>query len=90
MGSLGDAVRGFADTYTDDAGTLSMRLGTVATVTAGGAADGHAAVSVTVLGSTTPAPYLAAYTPTVGDLVAVLLVDGSPLILGHVIGLPSF
>jgi hypothetical protein len=68
--------------------TLRHRLGTIASVTAGAAADGSAAVSVTVDGNTIPAPYLASYTPTVSDVVSVLLVGTSPLILGKPIGLP--
>lgn len=90
MPDLGGVLRDFADTYTEPPTAKPVRVGTVATVTAGGASDGHAQVTVTVNGSTFAAPYLAAYTPTVGDFVAVALVDGSPLILGHVIGLPSF
>ena len=35
------------------------------------------------------APYLASYTPVTGHMVAVLFIDGSPLILGRVIGLPN-
>lgn len=71
--------------------TIRVRLGTVTAVVAGGAADGNAAVTVNVNGSTVVAPYLAAYSsPTVGHNVEVLLVNGSPLILGRVIGLPSF
>lgn len=68
--------------------TLKYRKGTIASVTAGAASDGHAAVSVTIGSDTIPAPYLASYTPTVGDMVAVLLVGNSPLILGSPIGLP--
>jgi hypothetical protein len=60
----------------------------IATVTAGAAADGNAAVAVTVDGNDIPAPYLASYTPVVGHTVSVLLNGNSPLILGHVIGLP--
>lgn len=65
--------------------------GTVKTVTAGGSSDGKAAVVVTVNGTDTPAPYLDSYlTPAVGDMVAVLIVAGSPLIIGRIIGLPVF
>lgn len=67
-----------------------LRIGTIATVTAGAAADGFNAVTVTVRGSTIDAPYLDSYSPTLGDLVAVLLVDNAPLILGVVVGLPLF
>lgn len=71
--------------------TVSHKLGTVATVTAGTSTDGRATVTVTVGGDTIPAPYLLSYaSPTVGDMVAVLLVNHSPLILGRVVGLPAF
>lgn len=69
--------------------TLRHKIGTVTSVTAGAAADGNAAVTVTIEGNAVPAPYLASYTtPTVNDVVSVLLVDNSPLILGKRIGLP--
>lgn len=71
-------------------GKIITRLGTIASVTPGAAADGNAAVSVTVRGNTVPAPYLASYTPVHSDAVMVLLIDSSPLILGQVIGLPAF
>lgn len=64
--------------------------GTVKTVTAGAAADGHTAVVVTVNGDDLPAPYYAGYTPTVGDMVDVRFDNGSPVITGHIIGLPAF
>jgi len=86
---LDDALRGLADTD-DTPERFTIRLGTIATVTAGGAADGNAQATVTVNGSTFPASYLAAYTPVVGHVVAVALIDGSPLILGRRIGTPTF
>jgi cytochrome c oxidase assembly factor CtaG len=46
--------------------------------------------TVTIDGSAIPAPHLAAYTPVVSDQVAVLLVDGSPLIFGTPTGFPTF
>lgn len=62
---------------------------TVTTVTAGAASDGNAAVTVTWRGSAVPATYLAAYTPTVGHVVAVVVQPPSTLlILGRVIGTP--
>lgn len=90
--ALDDALRSLADIDSAQipGEVLLLRLGTIATVTSGAAADGNAAASVTVKGSTTPAPYLSSYTPTVGHTVAVLLVNNSPLILGRVIGLPAF
>lgn len=90
--ALDDSIRDFADEFDGSAvQSLKLRLGTVATVTAGASLDGVAAVTVNVNGSTFPAPYVAAYaSPTVGHLVAVLLVNHAPLILGHIVGLPSF
>lgn len=88
--ALDGALRDLADTDTDPRASFTIRFGTVATVTAGGATDGNAQVTVTVNSSTFPAPYLAAYTPNVGDVVAVALIDGSPLILGKRIGTPTF
>ncbi len=93
--SLDIALRRLATSVSDPerrAGSapLRMMLGTVTIVTPGAAADGHAAVTVSVGGSAQQSPYLASYTPTVTDLVAVLLSAGAPLILGQVIGLPSF
>lgn len=69
---------------------LALVIGTVDSVTPGAAADGNAAVSVTVLGSMQQAAYLASYTPVADDMVAVLLTAGAPLVLGQVIGLPDF
>lgn len=88
--SLADQIRGFVDTFEPRQQRLTVRLGTISTVTAGAAADGNAAVTVTVGSTTFPAPYLAAYSPTVGHQVLVVTVDSSPVILGRVIGLPSF
>lgn len=70
--------------------STTWRNGTIAAVTAGAAADGNAAVTVTVGSDTIPAPYLASYTPTVGHMVRVEFTGGSPLIHGHIIGLPDF
>jgi hypothetical protein len=65
--------------------------GVVLTVTAGASTDGRAAVVVTVNGTDTPAPYLLSYaSPTVGDVVRVQIVNGSPLIVGEVVGFPAF
>lgn len=67
---------------------------TVVQVTQGGSRDGTWQVSVQLYGGTLAAPYLSAYTnghtPTVGDQVCVDLTGGSPLILGRVVGLPTF
>lgn len=62
---------------------------TVATVTAGGAADGNALATVTWRGTAVAAAYLASYTPTVGHVVAVVVQPpGGLLILGRIIGTP--
>jgi hypothetical protein len=62
---------------------------TVAAVSAGGAADGNALVTVTWRGQSTKAAYLASYTPVVGHVVVVLYQPpGGLLILGRVIGTP--
>lgn len=75
-------------------GALLVRNGTVTAVSPGASADGRAATTVTLRGATTVAPYLDPYSdtdpPQQGDFVAVVLVNGSPLILGRVRGLPSF
>lgn len=46
--------------------------------------------SVTVGADTIIASHYAHYSPTIGDLVEVLLVDGSPRILGQLVGQPTF
>lgn len=62
---------------------------TVATVTAGAAADGNALATVTWRGIAVPAAYLASYTPVVGHTVLVLYQPpGGLVILDHVIGTP--
>lgn len=89
--ALDDALRGLADEDAPPSSGLALWIGTVTAVAAGGASDGHAQVTVSVNGSANPAPYLDTYTsPAVNDVVAVLLVDGSPLILGRRIGTPTF
>lgn len=73
----------------DREGRVTVLEGTVATVTPGGAVGGvEAAVTVTIGVDVLPAMYLDSYTPTVGDLVELLLVDGSPRILGRLAGAP--
>ena len=68
---------------------LAAEQATVATVTAGAASDGNAAVTVTWHGSTVPAVYLSSYTPTVGHSVLVMVLPSAPLvILGRIIGTP--
>ena len=68
----------------DDGGqTIRVRLGVVTTVTGGVA-------SVRLGGDTIAAPHLDGPTLTAGDTVALLLVDGSPLILGRIAGVPDY
>ena len=62
---------------------------TVAAVTAAGAADGNALVTLTWRGQSVQAAYLSSYTPVVGHTVAVLYQPpGAPLILGRIVGTP--
>ncbi len=62
---------------------------TVASVSAGAAADGNALVTVTWRGQAIQAAYLASYTPSVSHTVAVLYQPpGGLLILGRIIGTP--
>ena len=86
--SLDDAIADFTTTY-QDPHRLTVLTGAIDHITPGGAADGTTAAFVTVLGSTLPAPYCASYTPVAADKVAVLLIDGSPLILGKITGPPA-
>lgn len=69
---------------------FTFRTGTIDSTTPGGSTDGLTAAFVNVGGSVVPAPYLSSYTPVVNDHVLVLLMLGSPVILGKVVGLPSF
>lgn len=62
----------------------------VKTVTAAGAADGNALVTVTWRGQDVFASYLSSYTPVAGHVVAVVIQPPSlPLILSRVIGTPA-
>ncbi len=67
-----------------------LMLGTVASVTAGGAADGvHALVTVTWRGvSQTAAGYLDGYTPTVSDRVLCVLIDNQLIVVDVIVGQP--
>lgn len=68
-----------------------FRTGTVGASTHA-AADGAAAVTVSIRGTLVPTPWLAAYTvtspPQQGDHVAIELIDGSPVIIGRIVGTP--
>jgi len=86
---LAASIRAVGRALTDGTGSrVAFRTGTIHTVTAGASADGVAAAVVTVDGNDIAAPYAASYTPTVGHLVMVLLIDNSPFILGRIVGLP--
>lgn len=62
---------------------------TVATVSAGAAADGNALVTLTWRGASQQAAYLSSYSPVVGHTVAVAYQPpGGLLILGRIIGTP--
>jgi hypothetical protein len=86
------ALRRLARTISNDTTPpeTKLRVGTIQTVTAGAATDGNAAVTVKVDGTTVPAPYNLNYTPTVGHVVLVALIKGSPVIVCRVGGFPSF
>ena len=64
-------------------------IATVTAVTAGGAADGNALVTIRYRGSDTSASgYAADYTPAVNDRVVCLPVDAQPIILCRIVGYP--
>lgn len=69
--------------------TCWMEPATVATVSAGAAADGNALVTLTWRGQSVKAAYLSSYTPVVAHIVAVVYQPpGGLLILGRIIGTP--
>lgn len=68
---------------------LALVGGTITAVDVAGALDGSDVATVTIGADDLEAPRLASYSPTVDDVVAVLLVDSSPLILGRVTGAPD-
>lgn len=70
---------------------ISRQQGVVDHIDAGAGTDGNDVVYVAIWGDIIPIPYhQGAYTPTVADAVLVLIVDGSPVILGKPIGFASF
>lgn len=92
--SLDFSLRAVAEAISDPeskaaAASLSFAVATVTAVTPGAALDGNAQVTVKINGSPQFAPYAAAWTPVNGHVVAVLLVAGSPIILGRIIGQPT-
>lgn len=86
---LSRALRRFAGVVQPVKAGVVWRNCTVTVAAAGASLDGAAAVTVSDGVNSFMAPYLASYTPVVGDLVSVRFIDGSPLIEGHVIGLPN-
>lgn len=79
---------------TDAATNFVLRIGTVSTATAGSSLDGVTTVVVAVNGSTQLSPWVEAYSdinqPHVNDRVVVALIDNSPIVLGKLVGLPSY
>lgn len=75
---------------TPPAQTIGRRNGVIDHKSAGTGLAGGDVWFVTVDNDTFPATHYAHYTPTVGDVVAVELVDGSPHIAGQVIGQSIF
>lgn len=65
-----------------------LPLADITTVTAGGATDGNALVTVNYLGAALQLPYLSQYTPVVNHRVALGRVGGIWTILGRPVGFP--
>lgn len=92
--SLQDTIRRLADQLDTDAEPVRYAPGVVTSVTAGSTADGSTPLTVQVLGAAPlQMPYLQQSTAwssgDVGQLVAVLLHKGSPIVLGRIVGSPS-
>jgi hypothetical protein len=68
---------------------LALVSGTIASIDVGAAADGSDVVTVTIGADDIEAARVDGWTPSAGDDVKVLLVNGSPLILGRVTGAPD-
>lgn len=79
-----------ADASRESARHPQVVIGTVATVTAGKAADGNALVTITIgTGAVTAAGYGPSYTPAAGDRVSCLLTTDNQLIVNDkIIGYP--
>lgn len=82
--TVASAARDFADQYVPARQRLTFWPNATVTSVSGGVA------TVSIAGNSQQAAHLSSYTPTAGDQVAVLLIDGSPLILGKPTGFPSF
>lgn len=91
-GRMAQAARRLADGTTGRMASLPTSrqvLATIASVTAGGAADGNALVTVLWRGqAVTAAGYAASYTPVVGHRVVCDFVDSQLLIAYRVVGSP--
>lgn len=66
-----------------------MPLATVTAVTAAGASDGNALVTVNYLGASLQFPYVDSYTPVVGHRVALIRMGGTWTIFGRPVGFPA-
>lgn len=69
--------------------TVEMPMATVTAVTAAGAEDGNALVTVDYLGAALQFPYLDSYTPVVGHRVALIRLGGIWTIFGRPVGFPA-
>lgn len=84
-----DALSALADTLlTASTDSREWAVGTIATVTAGAAADGNALVTVSWQGTAIRAAYGAHYTPTVGHVVLMARVGPQLAIVCRLIGTP--
>lgn len=73
----------------DAADATAPVIGTIVSVTAGGASDGFALVTVKRRGQTITAEgFLASYSPAVNDRVLCVYADNQLLILGRLVGHP--
>lgn len=80
---------------TDALPQTSVQFGTVTTATAGAAADGGTAVTVTLDSGTVQSigyvvPYDSTFAPKLGDRVLVLTTGRYPIIVGKLAGLPTY
>lgn len=89
--ALDDALRHLADEWADGPPRGPILIGTIASITPAGGADGNTLLTVTVGGSTFPAVHADSYTsPAVGHLVLVVLAaGGAPAIVAHLVGTPN-
>lgn len=84
-----NALTGFVDTLIAAMDPASQwAVGTVASVVAGGAADGNALVSVNWQGSSVRVAYASSYTPVTGHVVLMARVGPRLVIVCRLIGTP--